>query len=84
MYAKNLKYKMTLRLDDTLKEYLNEMSDKFQMSPSDYIRQCIYRDLDARKMTEKLLNNISNNVTTTIKEGFENGTDHKTNNDNLV
>lgn len=41
MYTKDLRHKMTLRLNDELYEYVSEMSDKFTISPSDFIRQCI-------------------------------------------
>ena len=55
LYTKDLKHKMTLRLNDDLKAFVEEMADLYTISPSDYIRQCIATQLDARKMTKKLL-----------------------------
>ena len=84
MYTKDLKHKMTLRLNDELYEYVNEMSDKFQLSPSDFIRQCIAQNLDARKMTLDLINKLGQGTKEGIKEGLENGIDRKTDKHDLV
>lgn len=74
MYMKDLKHKMTLRLNDELQEYVNTMSDKFSISPSDFIRQCIAQNKDSRELAERMMNAIPQN----IKEGLENGIDRKT------
>ena len=74
MYMKDLKHKMTLRLNDELQEYVNTMSDKFSISPSDFIRQCIAQNKDSRELAEKMMNAIPQN----IREGLENGIDRKT------
>lgn len=74
MYMKDLKHKMTLRLNDELQAYVNTMSDKFSISPSDFIRQCIAQNKDSREMAERMMNAIPQN----IKEGLENGIDRKT------
>jgi len=84
MYMKDLKYKMTLRLNDELKTYVDEMADKFTISPSDFIRQCIAQNMDARKMTQDLINQLSKDTNSIIKEGLENGTDRKTDKHDLV
>lgn len=83
MYTKDLKHKMTLRLNDRLFEYVNEMSDKFQLSPSDFIRQCIAQNLDAREMTISLLDKMGNS-TKELREGLENGIDRKTDRHDIV
>lgn len=80
MYMKDLKHKMTLRLNDELLEYVNTMSDKFSVSPSDFIRQCIAQNKDGREMAEKIMNNLPQ----TFKEGLENGIDRKTDLDNQL
>lgn len=41
MYLKNLKHRMTLRLDDELLAFVNSASEIYGISPSDFIRQCI-------------------------------------------
>lgn len=74
MYMKDLKHKMTLRLNDELQEYVNTMSNKFSISPSDFIRQCIAQNQDSRELAERMMNAIPQN----IKEGLENGIDRKT------
>lgn len=78
MYTKDLKHKMTLRLNDELKQYVEEMSDKYSISPSDFIRQCVAQNLDARKLTSALIEDIGNRTMKEVKEGFENGVDRKT------
>lgn len=84
MYTKDLKHKMTLRLNDELYEYVNQMSDKYQLSPSDFIRQCIAQNLDARKMTMKLINQMGQGTSDVFKEGLDNGIDRKTDKHDLV
>lgn len=74
MYMKDLKHKMTLRLNDELKAYVDEMSTKFSLSPSDFIRQCIAQNKDNRDIATKLLEQVPS----LLKEGLENGTDRKT------
>lgn len=74
MYMKDLNHKMTLRLNDELYNYVNAMSDKFSLSPSDFIRQCIAQNKDSRDMAEKLLNEMKESM----QEGLENGIDRKT------
>lgn len=74
MYMKDLRHKMTLRLNDELLEYVNMMSDKFSISPSDFIRQCIAQNKDSREIAERMMNAIPQN----IREGLENGIDRKT------
>ena len=78
MYTKDLKHKMTLRLNDELFAYVNEMSDKFSISPSDFIRQCIAQTLDARKIAEKTVQQLGMKSIEELKEGLENGIDRKT------
>lgn len=78
MYTKDLKHKMTLRLNDELKEYVEEMATRFSISPSDFIRQCIVQNLDAREMAKQVINNLQGNIEQKIKEGLENGIDRKT------
>lgn len=84
MYTKDLRHKMTLRLNDELKDYVEEMADKFTISPSDFIRQCITQNKDAREMTKQVLSGISGNLEKTLKEGLENGTDRKTDKHDIV
>lgn len=84
MYMKDLKHKMTLRLNDELKAYVEEMADKFTISPSDFIRQCIAQNMDARKLTQDLITQLGNVRNDAIKEGLENGIDRKTDIDNIV
>lgn len=84
MYTKDLKHKMTLRLNDELKAYVEEMSDKFMISPSDFIRQCVASNLDARKMAQAMAEKIGNSTLNELKEGLENGTDRKTDKHNIV
>jgi len=84
MYMKDLKYKMTLRLNDELKAYVDEMADKFTISPSDFIRQCIAQNMDARKLTQNLIDNLKNDMGTTLRGGLENGTDRKTDKHDII
>lgn len=84
MYMKDLKYKMTLRLNDELKAYVDEMADKFTISPSDFIRQCIAQNKDARQMTQDFINQLGNITPKEIKEGLENGIDRKTDKHDIV
>lgn len=84
MYTKDLRHKMTLRLNDELKDYVEEMADKFTISPSDFIRQCITQNKDAREMTKQVLSGISGNLEKTLKEGLENGIDRKTDKHDIV
>lgn len=74
MYMKDLNHKMTLRLNDELYNYVNAMSDKFSLSPSDFIRQCIAQNKDSRDMADKLLKDLKESM----QEGLENGIDRKT------
>ncbi len=83
MYTKDLKHKMTLRLNDELYTFVNEMSDKYQLSPSDFIRQCIAQSLDARKMTMQIINSAGSSLKEKL-EGLENGIDRKTDKHDLV
>ena len=85
MYMKDLKHKMTLRLNDELLEYVNEMSEQFSLSPSDFIRQCVAQHKDARQRTLELVEKMANSASLNLgKEGFENGIDRKTDKHNLV
>lgn len=84
MYTKDLKHKMTLRLNDELKAYVDEMANKFMISPSDFIRQCVAQNLDARRMAQATLDKFSQTNLNEFKEGLENGTDRKTDINNLV
>lgn len=84
MYTKDLKHKMTLRLNDELYEFVNEMSEMFMLSPSDYIRQCIAQNKDARKMALDLLNGVKEKASNMLEEGLENGIDRKTDKHNIV
>lgn len=84
MYMKDLKFKMTLRLNEELKEYVEEMADKFTISPSDFIRQCIAQNKDARELTQGLIDKLGTVKTERIKEGLENGTDRKTDIDDII
>lgn len=72
IYTKSLNHKMTLRLTDELITYVNLMSDKYAISPSDYIRQCIAKDKDSREVAQDLITKVGKNLT---KEINENGTD---------
>jgi len=74
MYMKDLKHKMTLRLNDELLAYVNENSDRYGISPSDFIRQCVAQHKDSREIAEKLVNNLGDK----LKEGLVNGIDRKT------
>ena len=84
MYTKDLKHKMTLRLNDELKAYVDEMADKFMISPSDFIRQCVAQNLDARRMAQATLDKFSQTNLNEFKEGLENGTDRKTDKHDIV
>jgi len=84
MYTKDLKHKMTLRLNDELKEYVDEMANKFMISPSDFIRQCVAQNLEARKMTQNIVMKFAQESPKELKEGLENGIDRKTDLNNLV
>lgn len=87
MYMKNLNHKMTLRLTDELYEYVNEMSDKFCMKPSDFIRQCIGQNKDARIMAQRAVDiGIQNALQEGIEKqgGLENGIDRKTYDNNKL
>lgn len=78
MYMKDLKHKMTLRLNDELKEYVEKSADRFCVSPSDFIRQCIVNYKDAQEKAERIMSQIPGNIYEGLKmEGFENGTDRK-------
>lgn len=84
MYMKNLNHKMTLRLTDELKEYVDAMADAYSISPSDFIRQCVYNTKTAQERAEKILKETMNQdtlegIAKELKEGFANGIDHKTN-----
>lgn len=80
MYMKDLKHKMTLRLNDELLAYVNDMSDQFGISPSDFIRQCVATHKDAREKTLAMIDKMAEFGLNNIKErGFENGIDRKTN-----
>lgn len=84
MYMKDLKHKMTLRLNDELLSYVNEMADTFAISPSDFIRQCIASHKDARKTASAFIETLSKESGKAILEGLENGIDRKTDKHNLV
>lgn len=84
MYMKDLNHKMTLRLNDELFEYVNENSDKFGISPSDFIRQCVALHKDSKDTAMKILESMGEKSKELIKEGFENGTDRKTDKHDLV
>lgn len=84
MYMKNLNHKMTLRLTDELKEYVDMMATAYSISPSDFIRQCVYNTKVAQERAEKILKDNMNqetleSIAKELKEGFANGIDHKTN-----
>lgn len=83
MYMKNLNHKMTLRLTDELKDYIDEMSSAYGISPSDYIRQCVYQVKTGQERAEQMLKSTFDEDTlkslaNQLREGFENGTDRKT------
>lgn len=78
MYMKDLKHKMTLRLNDDLLNYVTSRAESVGLSPSDFIRQCIGMHKDAYERANELLERIAD------KEGFENGTDRKTDKHDLV
>ena len=88
MYMKDLKHKMTLRLNDDLYNFVNEMSNIYQLSPSDFIRQCIGISKHSYDQTNKLLKENMNGITTTLSESMkgvlENGIDRKTDIDNNI
>ena len=81
MYMKDLNHKMTLRLNDELKAFVDEMSEKYMISPSDFIRQCISQNLDARRMTQRLVDSIGEKALTEV---LENGIDRKTDDNNQL
>ncbi len=78
MYMKDLKHKMTLRLNDEMKAYVEDMASKYCVSPSDFIRQCVAINMDSRKTAEALLEKFGNTNINGLMEGLENGTDRKT------
>ena len=84
MYMKDLRHKMTLRLNDELLEYVNEMSDIYSISPSDFIRQCIASHKDARKNATAILERFKDEGVSKLMEGLENGIDRKTDSNNQL
>lgn len=89
MYMKNLNHKMTLRLTDELKEYIDGMATAYGISPSDYIRQCVYQIKASQEKAETMLKSTFDEETIKklakeFKEGLENGTDRKTAKHNSV
>lgn len=93
MYMKNLNHKMTLRLTDDLKEYVDTMSSLYGISPSDYIRQCLYMTRSSQQKAENMikeimtpdqLKQIAEDLKENMKEGLENGIDRKNLIDNHV
>lgn len=77
VYTKDLRHKMTLRLNDELYDYVSAQSDAFYTSPSEYIRQLIAQDKIAREKAQELLKGIGMD-NKKIMEGFANGFDLKT------
>lgn len=84
MYSKNLNHKMTLRLDDELNDFLKLASDTYHISPSDYIRQCLGTVKCAFDKAMAAQDMLINQQVKEVQEGLENGTDRKTNSNNLV
>lgn len=89
MYLKNLNHKMTLRLTDELKDYVDQMADAYGISPSDFIRQCVYNTKISQQRAEEVLKANLNEeaiarIAKELKEVSENGTDRKTDLDDLV
>ena len=88
MYMKDLNHKMTLRLTDELYEYVNKMSDTYQITPSDFIRQCIGLHKSSQEKANELYKSLgaytSNELTNTLKGVLENGIDLKTNINNKL
>lgn len=88
MYMKDLRHKMTLRLNEDLFNYVNEMSEIYQLSPSDFIRQCIGLSKHSYDQTnqilEKNITGISDQIGDIMKGVLENGTDRKTDSNNKL
>ena len=81
---KDLKHKMTLRLNDELLTYVNEMADTYSISPSDFIRQCIASHKDARKAAAAFMEKLTTDGVDKLVEGLGNGIDRKTDINNHV
>lgn len=84
MYMKDLRHKMTLRLNDELFDYVNENADKFGLSPSDFIRQCIAQHKDSKQIAIRILEGMGDKAKEVMMEGLENGIDRKTDKHNIV
>lgn len=84
MYMKDLKHKMTLRLNDEMKAYVEEMATQYCVSPSDFIRQCVAINMDGRKKAEEILKQWTEAGTQGLMEGLENGIDRKTDKHDIV
>ena len=54
MYMKDLKHKMTLRLNDDLLNYVTSRAESVGLSPSDFIRQCIGMHKDAYERAKQV------------------------------
>lgn len=80
---KDLKHKMTLRLNDEMKAYVEEMANQYAVSPSDFIRQCVAINMDSRKMAQQMIQSVADNMKVTL-EGLENGIDRKTDKHDIV
>lgn len=82
LYTGTLTHKMTLRLDDELKEKIERVAKVYHVSPSDYIRQSVAQALRAYEIAEKaqlsMMSGLSDAGLKEVKEGLENGNDRKT------
>lgn len=87
-YTGTLTHRMTLRLDDELKEKIERVARVYHVSPSDYIRQSVAQAIRSYELAEKaqlsILNGMAEVGMNEVKEGLENGTVRKTDSDNLV
>lgn len=88
MYMKNLNHKMTLRLTDELKNFVETMAERYMISPSDFIRQCVSQQMYANQKAEAIFEQMPDTLKATLTEALkgterkalENGTDRKADN----
>lgn len=89
IYLGSLNHRMTLRLDDELKEKLDKVSAFYHVSPSDYIRQTLAQAFHSFDVAMKITDSMAQNVVESgsnavIKEGLEYGNVRKADSDNIV
>lgn len=69
MYVKNLDKKMTLRLPITLSDYLTERANETCITPSEYIRQALFRDKLAYEKSQEILDKIPEALKGVLRDG---------------